>query len=273
MTYKRAIPAGAIVSYVMAYTVCALILFSAFHRIDWWRGVAIGVGGLLITTVALIPLRGAARYTLDSQHLYIKGKINKQIVDKKIPYRNIVSAISTGYYNSAVQQIRLSCWDNGKMEYVTIPAPGLGKKKAFLRHINAEIDKQDFSHIINPQFIDTGRNTVSLKVEDCSFLDYSQLDNDLMIALVKHNDCIILLGHCVLFTKTKFIHTTPPMTMQEDYIYCDFINVLHLKYKSVHEAINDVKWISSMKNVARKEVRVIDEIAYNRLYGNLQDEE
>ncbi|MCL2362716.1 MAG: hypothetical protein FWC73_13000 [Defluviitaleaceae bacterium] len=266
MTYKRAIPAGLIVSLTISYAVFALVLFSALHRVDWYRGIIIGVGGMLLTTVSLIPFLwgGIAMYVLESQHLHIKGKVNKRIVDKKIPYCDIVNAFCTGYYKSAVQQIHLSFWEKGKMEYMSIPAPGFGKKKSLLERINTEIDKHDLSHIIDPQYIDMGRNSVSLKLEDCSFLEHCLLNNDLIFALVQHRNFVVLLGNCMFFTNTKVISQKPPMIKQESYIHCDLANILHLQYESVDEAINDVKWMPSKK----RKVRVIDEIAYNHIYGN-----
>ena len=69
--------------------------------------------------------------------------------------------------------------------------------------------------------------------------------------------------------REEVVQTAPPEVKRSRYVYCDFSAVVHLKYKTLAEAISDVKW----DYVTNKEVRVIDEMASehfgNAAYGML----
>lgn len=219
--------------------------------------IVIGIVSCLLLTGFLIATLWTAKYILEAQHLYVKGVNNGYKVDVKIPYKDILRLVTFNF--NKVEQICIYFWKDGKADFISLPAPHPHRKQKFIRHILDESEKYNLAHIISPKYITDSRNGVMIKTESCSFVDYCQLAGNLLIALVQDENRVILLGNCSFYDKNEIIQTTPPETLTVNYVFCDFIYILHLDYASVNEALGDVKW-DALRN---REIRAVDQIAYN----------
>jgi len=219
-----------------------------------WVNIVVGSISLIALTVGTIFIYKSATYTLTTDYLHIKGINNGKSVDVMIPYMNIL--LLNAYTHNKVNQLRITFWFEKKSEYIDIPLPYAAKSKVFLDRLETEIKKHDLSHIISLKYLDSANN-VSIKQEEVSFMDYCQLSNNMMIALLQDNERVILLWNCWLYQKEEFVNTSPP----ETYVSCPIMNVRHLEYKSVNDALSDTKWNDSLK----KEVRRVDVIAYSHM--------
>lgn len=255
MKFKRAMPLWVQPSIIVLYFMFSfLVLFGMTY--ENWINVGVGSLSLTLLTVGTVFIYKSATYVLTEDYLHIKGINNGFKVDKKISYRDILN-LATYTYNK-VNQLRITFWAEKKAEYIDIPLPYPVRTKVFLDRIETEMRKHDFSHIISPEHFD-GLDNISIKQEEVSFMDYCQLNSNMMIALLQDNERVILLWYCWLYEKEEFVNTSPPETVNKKYVSCPIMNVRHLEYKTVDEALSDTKWNDSLK----KEVREIDVIAYN----------
>ena len=242
-------------SIVVLYVVFSFFVLAAIAQNEWLN-IVIGGVLLLSLTVGAIFIFRSAIYVLGDDDLHIKGINNGKKEDRRILFKDILSLLT--YRHNNVDQLRILFWAENRAEYIDIPLPHPAQSKVFLKNIDVERKKHDFSHIITAH-IDMSGN-VSIKQENCNFLDYCQLDNSLMIALVQDKQGVILLGDCSLFETEEIVNTSPPETKKMKYIYCNFFYVQRLDYKTVDEALIDTEWNAFLE----KDVRKVDILAHNK---------
>ena len=220
----------------------------------------IGLIGIIALSYLMFELVRVSKFTLTADYLFLKVHKYGRTVDIAIHCRDMLWVFAIDYPKKNCVQLAYWDWDFRKVEVINIPAPRKGKKELFIKCLYNQMRKYDLSHIITPQYINESRTGVQIKIEDCSFIDYSRLNKDLMIALVQCDNRAVLLVGCYTGEREEIVQTVPPEVKSSRYVYCNFSSVVHLKYKTVDEAINDVKWDYS----TNKEIRAIDEIAAER---------
>lgn len=238
-------------------SIASLLVSGSIGLLYFVIAISILMGG-----IAKYLRRSSAKCILTDDYMYIKGVDKGLVVDFKIHYRDILSfyiyAVPHKIIPIKTHKLDIVYWiDDRAYEFYISLSPFTNSDK-LRENVEAKRKEYDLSHIISPQYLDKFDNVLVMP-EDLSFMDYSQLDDNIMIALLQDGERIVLLNGCYAYEKQEFINTTPPDMRSIKYITCGLIHIRHLKYRSIDEALSDEKWSSSL----RKNIRAIDEIAHN----------
>jgi len=219
-----------------------------FVSVIFWLG---GVG------LSIFIFKSAKYYFMD-EYLHIKGINYGHWADEKIEYQNILYAFIS--QQNKVYFIYIIFWRDTQAKYIAIPAPSRhvanNQAQKMLDYLTEKVADTDQSHIISPKFMGKWSNTVIVDWDACLFYDKSQRNDNIHIALIHDGNRMILLGNCQRVTGEKVVETMPPKVEQREFLKCNILNIAHVKYATVEEAIADV-----YENDDGKTVRVIDSIA------------
>lgn len=267
----------------VAFCVLLLILFTfslflaLIPPVDWVFFVAALFASVFVLAVLIASLDWT-KYTLEKDHLHIKAlrgarddnhryKMRIHRLDKRIEYRDLLSVNSNSFQESANAKprdfVHILYWEDIFADTLGFSAPA--SLDEFLADLASKMNGRDLSHIINPKYLISDNQIVSIPIEECDFLDRNQLYHaiedepaeDFMIALLQHGGRVILLCMVDVEEKKTVISTSPPEVKTETKVLSYTNRIVHLAHETISDALADTVYDEDMG----KEVRMIDVIS------------
>ena len=257
MVFKRE-DSGWMTAFIVVMFAASLMMILTGVNFENWGITIWGILILLIFLALVIFILKSAKYYFKDDYLHIKGINYGYWADEKIAYRDILYV--TNSRHNKINFLTIIYWHNTQAREITIPAPSwnIANNQAIkmLECIAKKIVAADQSHIISPEFLPKGTNSILVDWDLCLFYDVCQRLNGVYIALIRDNNRVILLGNCERVVGEKIVETTPPKVEQKEYLRCNILSMAHTNYNTVEEALADVK-----EDENGTIVRVIDCIA------------
>ncbi|MCL2151180.1 MAG: hypothetical protein FWH50_03015 [Coriobacteriia bacterium] len=213
---------------------------SAYAAGRWvWLGVSLA---LMLLPIAL-TLGQALRisYIFQPDCLEVRGLSGFRMVRASIAYDHMLDVLVTGSVPGD-KTIDVLYWDGSCFSDLDIRLPG--EEERFLEQLRVRRRPLDYSLIIASDFVAWSASEVKVPIEACGAVTANRCDDGRFMALLDDGGRIVLLADCSfdLADGSLFVDYASEADLPREGIFvcCGLMQLHHLDYRSVEEALADV---------------------------------